>query len=136
MSVMFRIYDADNNEVSFNQDEATQKGIKDDDLMEIGNEKSAGGQLRQQIRPGKRYTQNYMMVLIESKYIDFINLITNNANDYYIEYTTAPTLLTNDSEVSTTNNFKIIIQKGVPKYTAGKDIVYAFNLTIMSVNLL
>ena len=137
MSVLFKFFDSSDNEVSFNTDEATDTGqIKPIFAIEMSQEKSAGGQLKQQIRQGKRFLKIYEMNIPESKYIDFTNFITNGAIDYYIQYTTAPTLLSNDSDISLTNNFKIAMQIGEVKATLGEGIIYKFDLTIASINLL
>ena len=136
-SVAFKIFDSSDNEVSFNTNEACDTGqVKPAYILEMSQEKSAGGQLKQQIRQGKRFFKIYEMNLPETKYISFNDLITNGAADYYIQYTTAPTLLSNDSSVNTTNNFKFAIQIIEIKNTVGNDVVYKFDITIASVNLL
>lgn len=135
MSQRFKIYDASNTTVTFDYDEATDDNVKPYYQIEKGQEKSSGGQLRMQIRPGFRYKKTYVMILTEAKYISFFNLITNQSQDYFIEYTTAPTILTNNSSVTSTNNFKISFDIDEPTLSSG-DNLYTFNMTIYSVNLL
>jgi hypothetical protein len=136
MSVHFKIFDANANEVEFDTDEACDTGqVKPMYGVEMSQEKSAGGQIKQQIRQGIRFIKTYEMNLPESVYINFINLITNGANDYYIQYTTAPTVLSNNSSISTTNNFKIALDIGEVKNTVGSTLIYSFDLTIASVTL-
>lgn len=136
MSVRFKIYDSEDNEVQFNYDEATDRNTKEYFTIEKGQEKSSGGQIRTQIRPGLRFKKRYIMCLPESKYIDFVNLITNGSDDYYIEYTTVPTALSNNIEIETTNNFRIVFDMGEIEATYGQDKVYQFSLIIYSANLL
>ncbi len=136
-TVAFKIFDSSDNEVSFNTNEACDTGqVKPAYVLEMSQEKSAGGQLKQQIRQGKRFFKIYEMNLPETLYISFNDLITNGSADYYIQYTTAPSLLANDSSINTTNNFKIGLQINEVKNTAGDGIVYKFDMTIASVNLL
>ncbi len=136
MSTIFKIYDASANEVQFLHDEAAASTTKGYFLIEKGQEKSSGGQIRTQIRPGLRYKQLFVMCLPETKYISFINLINNGSDDYFVEYTNVPTVLSNNSVIETTNNFAIAFDMEEPEMVYGEDIVYQFNLTIYSANLL
>jgi hypothetical protein len=105
--------------------------------IEMSQEKSAGGNIKQQIRPGLRFQKIYQICFTESKYISFYNMITENADDYYIEYNTAPTILSNNSSVATSNNFKIAFNPETPNITASSDgdAIRKFNITISSVEL-
>ena len=94
MATKFTIYDDDNNNIAITALEASDSGhILPYYSMEMGSEKSSGGYIKQQIRPGLRFTKGYDLVLTEARYIELVNLLTNNSTNYFIEYATAPTLL-------------------------------------------
>jgi hypothetical protein len=136
----FTIEDSDGNSVVFTYAEACDTGLnKSMYTTEMSQEKSAGSDLKQQIRPGKRFNKTYEMNISEAQYIAFNNLITNSADNYYIKYTATsiPTLLSNDTEVNTTNNFEVAFNVGKLKGNASEDgtIMYKFNLTIVGVSL-
>ncbi len=132
-----RIYDAEDNSVSFTSAEATDTGTVQPYYSILrGAEESAGGNIMQQIRPGKRFNKNYELNVAVAKYLSFMNLITNQANDYYIEFTTVPEILDNDPEITTTNNFRVSITVDNVKSTVGATTVFKFNLQLQSVVLL
>lgn len=138
MAFLFKIQDEQDNEVEFDQTEATDTGtVKPFYTLEIGDAKSVNGNIIQQIRPGKRFTKKYQMVLEEAKYLSLLNLLTNNSNNYYIIYETAPSVLDNDPNLDELqkNNFKIAIVLGDVRVTAGNTLVYVFELTINRVGL-
>lgn len=133
----FTIRSTAGNSVAFDSAEATDTAQTQPFYsVNRGAEESAGGSIKQQIRPGKRFNKTYQMNLTEAKYISFMNMITDQSNDYYITYVTAPSLLTSDSSISTTNDFKISLNFKNVSQTKGDPIVYEFILTIQSVNLL
>jgi len=133
----FTINSTAGNSVTFDSSEATDTGQTQPFYSILrGVEESAGGRIKQQIRPGKRFNKTYQMNLTQSKYISFHNLYTDQSNDYYITYATAPSLLSNDSSVSQSNNFKISLHAKNVSQTKGQPIIYEFLLTIQSVNLL
>lgn len=137
MSLFFTIFDEDGTGVEFNRDEAADTGHLDDHYsFEMGVEKSAGAELKTQIRPGLRFERTYEMALEETKYISFFNLIRNNSDDYFIEYETAPSILANNPEIITTNNFRIAFQIQPPKDVRSKVKKYVFDMTISSVEVL
>jgi acetyltransferase-like isoleucine patch superfamily enzyme len=139
ISTRFTIENSEGTSVVFAYEEATDTGgmVREYYTIEMSQEKSAGGNIKQQIRPGLRFQKVYQICLSESKYIDFFNLITENADDYYITYATAPTVLSNNSSISTSNNFKIAFNVEIPNITASEDgvTVYKFNMSIASVEL-
>lgn len=137
MSILFTLSGAVDS-VTFNHDEATDTDtMKPYYSIEIGSERSAFGRIKQQVRPGKRYTKEYAMVLPLSKYISFINLLTDQSDNYFISYTTAPELLVNDSSVLVTNDFAVAVDYSEPESVAGDvETLYKFMLSIMSVDLL
>jgi hypothetical protein len=140
MSVLFTVTGSSGTSVSFDTDEATSGNDTTPTFsIEIGQEKTAGGVIKQQIRPGKRFRVSYAMVLEESKYIGWLNLITDGSNEYFIEYTDPPSILTNDSTILQDNNFKISFSMGdVEQVTASETgtIQYHFDLDLASVELL
>ncbi len=138
MSQVFKIFDDGGNEVLFNHDEATDGGTTTPVYsIEMAQKVTAGNEIKQQIRPGKRYVKSYKMNLPQVKYLAFMNLLTNDSDDFFIQYTTAPTLLTNDTEVSQTNDFEVGITLGIVEDTVSDDdIVYVFPMTINSVRTL
>jgi len=135
----FNINDGNGNSVAFEQDEATDTGTTLPFYsMEMGDEKSSSGKLKQQIRPGKRFNKSFLLAITEAKYIDFTGLLTNNALDYYISYTIKPTLLDNDSDVpiASENDFAISVSIKSVSITAGKPVIYRVPITIVTANLL
>lgn len=138
MSVVFTITGSSGTSVSFEHDEATDTGqLKPYMKTEIGSERTSSGKIKQQARPGKRYSKTYLMALPLTKYIDFNNLITDQSNFYYINYTTAPEILTNDASVLVTNDFEVALDPGEPEETVGDPTtIYKFRLEVVSVNLL
>jgi len=82
-SVLFKILSSNGNEIELNTDEATIIETQPYYTIELGSKKSSSGAIKQQVRPGKRYTQSYMMVLPQEKYIDFLNLITDQSDDFF-----------------------------------------------------
>ena len=137
---LFRIYDDATNETAFNTDEATDgENVAPTYSIELGTDVSAGGSLKMQIRPGKRFIKPYSMVLIQTKYLSFLNLITNNADNYFIEYGTnlIPSLLTNDTNIQITNNFVVVLTVGpVTQMAGGSQLNYYFDLTLAMAELL
>jgi hypothetical protein len=139
MSNFFRLFDTAGNLVQFTDAEVTDTGnIAPYYTIEIGSEKSTTGDIKQQIRPGKRFNKTYMLCLSEAKYISLINFITNQAVDYYIHYETAPTLLTSDTSVSATNDFRVSVQLDAPAdvLSDGSVASYRINLIMSSIELL
>jgi hypothetical protein len=137
MSTIFRLYDAEDNEISIAHDEATEDGeFFPRYVPEISQEKTAGGQIKQQIRPGLRFAKAYILKLSEAQYITFMRLITNQSNDYYIEYTTAPSMLTNDTDALENNNIKVAISLSDVDATYGNQKLYSFRAELFSADLL
>ena len=139
MATKFTIYDDDNNEIDIDSLEASDNGfILPFYSMEMGSEKSSGGYIKQQIRPGLRYTKGYTLILTEARYIELVTLITNNSTNYYIEYATEPSILSNNSNIDQENNFKIGIELLPPTVTHGSDdgLTYRMELKIVSAELL
>ena len=134
----FNIFDANGNSVSFSIEEATDTDTtKGSFSIDIASDLTAGGEIKMQIRPGKRYKESFEMILAESKYIDFINLLTNNSNDYFIEYTFIPSVLDNDPKILVKNFFEVSIQLGnITKNTGVDEANYHFPFTISMVALL
>lgn len=133
----FKLISSNGNEISFTSLQATDTGNTQPYwTFNRGAEESAGGSIKQQIRPGKRFNKTYIMKLTEAEYIIFSNVVTDQSDDFFIEYVTPPTLLTSDPAIATTNNFKISIDPSPVNETIGADIIYGFVLRIQSVNLL
>lgn len=136
MSVI-TITSSNGNSVAFSSSEATDTGFtKPFYSINRGAEESAGGVIKQQIRPGKRFNKSYRMKLSESKYIDFMNMLTDQSDDFYITYGTDPSLLSNDSEIPESNNFKISLNIDPVDETLGDPLIYGFNMSVQSINLL
>lgn len=136
-ATLFTLIGSSGTEVAFATDEAVDRGTtKPFFSIEIGTEKSAGGRIKQQIRPGKRFVKTYQMNLTLAKYIAFLNLITDNSNNYFIQYESPPELLTADSTIAQTNNFKVALTYDEIDDTVGEETVYKFKLGINSVELL
>ena len=137
MGLYFTIFDENGTGVEFNREEALDTGhLPDHYTFEMGIEKSAGAELKMQIRPGLRFNRTYEMALEETKYIEFFNLIRNNSDDYFIEYVTAPSILVNNAEIITVNNFRIAFDIQPPKDARSKILKYLFDMGIMSVEVL
>jgi len=137
--MFFRIYSTiDSIGIEFDRNEATDTGkVGSIYTLEIGTAKTAGGRIIQQIRPGKRFVKGYRMILPQDKYISFMNLLTNNSNDYYIDYETIECLLQADPQIDINNNFKIAIQiTQVDGMTGSDDRNYRFDMDIVAVELL
>lgn len=138
MSVFARIYGSSGRTLSFDNDEMTDTGqIKPSYGVQIGQKETAGSEIRQQIRPGLRFTKTYAMALPEAKYIAFCRLISDGSSDYFIEFTEVPSLLANDDEALAENNFAISFSMDVPDSNAGSEgVIYYFNLGINSISLI
>lgn len=136
-TIRFQLFDKNNNTVTILNEEAGKEGLPDAHYtFEESSENSSGGEIKQQRRPGKRFIDSYIMHLPITKYIDYTNLITNNAQDYFINYTNIPCLLDSDLTVITNNQFEVALRNGFPTVVAGSPIVYIFTLEIASVQLL
>lgn len=134
---LFTIIDEFGTEIEFDSDEATDGGNPLPFYgIQVGTELSAGGQIKQQIRPGRRLIKKYAITIDEDKYIAFYNMLANLSRDYYIRYTNEICILINNSEIETTNNFKIGMNISNIKQTAGSPARWFFDMTIQSVNLL
>lgn len=133
----FSLYDNTGNIVSFTTSEATDHGETQPYYTFARDVKeSTGGEIKQQIRPGVRFNKVYLMALSVTKYVALRELITNQENDYYIEYDTAPCLLTSDSDIETNNNFKVAVRMEPVSQTVGDQIIYKFTMQIQSASLL
>ena len=137
-TVRFQLFDKNNNSVSILNDEAGKEGGIPDAhyTFEESSENSSGGEIKQQRRPGKRFIDSYIMHLPLTKYIDYTNLITNNAQDYFINYTNIPCVLDNNPTIITNNQFEVALRNGFPTEVAGAPIIFIFTLEIASVQLL
>lgn len=137
MSVIFTLTGSSGTSVSFEHDEATDTGKMQPIVrIEFGSERSASGKIKQQIRNGKRFYKEYFMCLTTVKYIAFMNLFTDQSDDYFINFTTAPEILTNDPNVIISNDFAVALDPDEPESTVGSETIYRFNLKISSVDLL
>jgi len=133
----FSLYDSLGNIVSFTSAEATDSEQTQPFYTFARDAKeSADGQIKQQIRPGVRFNKTYLMALSVTKYVALRALITNQENDYYIEYDTVPCLLSGDSDIQTTNNFKVSVRIEPVSQTVGEQIIYKFTMLIQSASLL
>ena len=134
---IFTLYDINNNTVSFISTEATDQGETQPYYTFARDVKeSTAGEIKQQIRPGVRFNKTYLMAVDLTKYVALRELITNQANDYYIEYDTAPCLLTGDSDIETNNNFKVSVRIEPVSQTVGEQIIYKFTMQKQSASLL
>ena len=136
--MFFTLEGENGNSVEFDQLEATDTGkVLPYHKLEIGDAKASGGMIIQQIRPGRRFFKEYAMVLEEDKYLEFLHLVTDNSNNFYIEYENIPSVLDNDDllSVSQKNKFKVAFSISEIKTTAGATLVYLFDLGIQAVNL-
>ncbi len=140
MGVKFSIFDAANNSVSILTEEAGKEGLPDAVYgLEESSENSSGGEIKQQRRPGKRFLDSYVFHLPLAKYILYNNLITNNAQDYFINYTNIPCILDADPNVIITNQFEVALRNGIVSINAGDgsgNEIFIFTVEIASVQLL
>ncbi len=137
MSNFFTIYDDDSNTIIFTNEEATEMGtFRPRYLIEQSEEKTSGGQLRQQIRPGVRFAKTYSMQLTSTRYSLFLRMYTNNSANRYIEYVTVPLLLSNDVSALVTNNFKVVLKLDDVDATYGDDDKYSFMIHVFSSDLM
>lgn len=141
MSNFLKLFDSSGNSVQFIHTEVTDGGaILPHYLVEIGTDKSTTGDIKQQIRPGKRFQKQYILCISEAQYINLVNLLTNGSDDYFAHWETAPSILTNDSQATSTNDFAVAVQFEAPEMTVAEsstlDVVYRLPVTISSVELL